>query len=61
MGQDNHTQISCHCDQVDDQEDSKERRLQLRTVCDPRKNKLSHLVHGTMMCFSMGSILVTWV
>lgn len=39
MGQENHAQISHHCDQVYDQEDSKERHLQHRVIGDPHENK----------------------
>ena len=54
MGQDNHAQIVSHCDQVDDREDSKERHLLLRIVCDPCEDKFSHLVHVSMIVFLHG-------
>lgn len=51
MGQDNHAQIAQRCDQVYDQEDSEERCLQPRVVCDPHENKFSHLAHSSMIVF----------
>ena len=51
MGRDHQAQVACPCDQVDDQEDSKERRLQRRAVCDPRENKFTHPVLGSMIVF----------
>lgn len=51
MSQDNYAQIACHCDQIYDEEDCKERCLQPRVAGDPQEDKFSHFSHCRMILF----------